>query len=267
MLTIREANRLATSLTFVGTASCTPRVGNETACFLLNGHVLVDTGWCAALSMLHCGHDATELDHVVLTHCHHDHYMGLASVFFYRRMQNDRLPDDAPELRVIGPAEDIERVVELARAYLQVDRFSGVQADPEVVGVTPGEGFEVGEFAVTTAPAQHQLQGMALRLRDTKTGAEIGLSGDTAYLPELPEFFVGVDVLVHEAAAGVNDPEITAETGHSSARQAATIARDAGVGRMYLAHVRADLRTELLAAARDVFPETHWPEPGMTVVV
>ena len=180
---------MATILTFVGTGSCTPLAGNETACYLLNGHTLVDTGWCAALSMLRCGHDATELDHVVITHCHHDHYMGLASVFFYRRMQQARLREDAPELRVIGPAEDIARVVDLARAYLQVDRFSAVQTDPDVVPVEPGESFEAGEFAVSTAPVQHPVQGMACRFVDTNTGVEIGLSGDTAFKPELAEFF------------------------------------------------------------------------------
>ena len=41
-----------TTLTFVGTASCTPTDEGDTACFLINGHVLVDCGWAAALSML-----------------------------------------------------------------------------------------------------------------------------------------------------------------------------------------------------------------------
>lgn len=258
---------MATTLTFAGTASCTPRAGNETACYLLNGHVLVDTGWCAALSLLHCGHDATELDHVVISHCHHDHYLGLASVLFYRRMQKARLPENAPELRVIGPAEDIARVVELARAYLQVDRFSSVHTTPDVVPIVPGESFAAGEFGVRTAPVQHQVQGLALRLRDTDTGVEIGFSGDTAFRPELAEFFAGVDVLVYEAAAGVNSPEVTPETGHSGVRQSATIARDAGVGRLFIAHTNVCLKADLLAAAREVFPDTYWPEPSMTLVL
>ncbi|MCD6359483.1 MAG: MBL fold metallo-hydrolase [Armatimonadetes bacterium] len=258
---------MATTLTFVGTGSCTPPPGNETACYLLNDHLLVDTGWCAALAMFRCGHDATELDHVVITHCHHDHYMGLASVFFHRRMQRARLPEDAPELRVIGPAEDIARVVNLARAYLQVDRFPAVQTDPEVVPVTPGEGFEAGEFSVRTAPTQHPVQGLALRFTDTSTGVEIGFSGDTGFKPDLAEFFTGVDVLVYEATAGLNDPEATSEAGHSGVRQSATIAREAGAARLYIVHTNASLKTEIMAAAREVFPETHWPEPGMTLVL
>jgi ribonuclease Z len=262
-----EACNLSTSLTFIGTGSCVPPAGNDVASFLLNGHVLVDTGWNAALSMLECGHDATELDHVLITHCHHDHYMGLAGVFFYRRMRRAQLPEDAPELRVIGPAEDIERVVELARAYLQVERFSAVQTTPEVIPLQPGDDCQVGELSVRTAPTHHPVQGLAYRFTDTNTGVEIGLSGDTSYLPALAEFFAGVDVLVYEAAAGLNDPQAGPEGGHSGVRQSASIAREAGAGRLYIVHTDASARVEIMAAAREVFPETYWPEPGMTLVL
>ncbi|MGI5820105.1 MAG: MBL fold metallo-hydrolase [Armatimonadota bacterium] len=253
-----------TSLTFVGTASCTPPAGNETACFLLNGHVLIDCGWCAALSLLDSAGSATNLDAVLITHCHHDHYMGLASVFFYRRMNQRKLDSDA-ELRVFGPAEDIERVVEHARAYLQVDRFSAVQTTPEVVAVEPGASFELGEFEVRTAATRHPVQGMAYRFTDTRTGATIGISGDTAFVPELAEFFRGVDVLVMEAAAGLNDPDPESAT-HSSVRQSATIARDAEVGDLYIVHTTAP-PDEVLAAAREVFPRSHLPGPRTTLML
>lgn len=258
---------MATTLTFVGTGSCTPPPRNETACFLINEHVLVDTGWCAALSMMQCGHEATQLDHVFITHCHHDHYMGLASVFFFRRMQRQRMPEDAPELRVIGPAEDIERVVELARAYLQVDRFSAVQTTPEVYPLEPGEEFRAGELTVKTAATHHNVQGLAYRFLDDNTGVEIGISGDTAYHPPLADHFRGVDVLIYEAGAGLAEPEVGPEGGHSGVRQSATIARDAGAKRLYILHTNASLKHEILAAAREVFPETYWPEPGMVVVL
>jgi len=258
---------LVTTLTFVGTASCVPPPGNDTACCLLNGHLLVDAGWCAALSMLRCGCDASALDHVIITHCHHDHYLGLASLLFYRSMQRARLPQDASELRIIGPAEDIAHVVELARAYLQGERFPAVQTNPEVVAVTPGDTFVAGEFEVRTAPVQHQVQGLALRLRDRSTGVEIGISGDTAFRPELAEFFAGVRLLICEAAAGLSDPPSGAQTGHSGVRQAATIARAAGVGQLFLVHTDFARQDQVLSAARAIFPATSWPEPGMTVLL
>ncbi len=258
---------MPTTLTFIGTGSCTPPPGNETACFLLNGHALVDTGWCAALSMTRCGHDATQLDHLFITHCHHDHYMGLASIFFYRRMQRKRMPENAPELKVIGPAEDIERVVELARAYLQVDRFEAVQTTPEVYPLEPGDEFQAGELTVRTAPTHHPVQGLAYRFIDTNTGVEIGISGDTAYHPPLAEHFRGVDILIYEASAGLGDPQVGPEGGHSGVRQSARIARDAAAKRLYIVHTNASLKHDILAAAREIFPETHWPEPGMVLVL
>ncbi len=257
---------MPTTLTFVGTAGCTPPAGNDTACFLLNGHVLIDCGWCAALSMLPTGHDPTGLSDVLITHCHHDHYMGLASVLFYRRMQRARLGDEA-ELRIFGPAEDIERVVELARAYLQVDRFSAVQTAPEVIPVTPGDALSVGEFEIRTAPTQHPVQGLAYRILDPETGATIGISGDTAYLPALAEFFHGVDLLIMEGSTGLSDPPADSASGHSSVRQSARIARDAQVGRLALVHMGAGGREELLTAASEVFADAFLPRPGEAVIL
>jgi len=255
---------VATTLTFIGTGSCTPPAGNDTACFLLNGHVLIDCGWCAALSMLPTGQDPTGLTDVLITHCHHDHYMGLASVLFYRRMQRARLGDES-ELRIFGPAEDIERVVELARAYLQVDRFSAVQTTPEVIPVTPGDNLRIGKLDVQTAPTRHPVQGLAYRFLDTDTGVAIGVSGDTAYLPELAEFFHGADLLVMEGSTGLKEPTPDSTAGHSSVRQSARIARDAGAALLALVHVGSGSRDELLPAARKVFPATSMPEAGETL--
>ncbi|MFO8079010.1 MAG: MBL fold metallo-hydrolase [Armatimonadota bacterium] len=253
-----------TTLTFIGTASCTPSVGNETACYLLNDHILVDCGWCAALSLLDSGRSALDLDAVLITHCHHDHYMGLASVFFYRRMQQKRMKSDA-ELTVFGPAEDIEDIVERARAYLLTDRHSAVQTTPEVIPTEPGGSFRIEEFEVRTAPTRHPVQGLAYHFTDTRTGRTIGLSGDTAYVPELADFFRGVDVLVMEAAAGLSDPDAESAT-HSSVRQSASIAREAEVGDLYIVHTTA-APDEVLAMAREIFPRSHMPRQRTTLML
>src|SRR5690606_40089928 len=38
---------LKTTLTFLGTSTATPDIGSDTASFVINGDVLVDTGWNA----------------------------------------------------------------------------------------------------------------------------------------------------------------------------------------------------------------------------
>ncbi len=244
-----------------------PGLGDDTACFLINGHCLVDCGWNAALSMARVGRTPLDIDHILLTHCHHDHYMGLAGLLFYRRLRGLSV-EDLPELRIIGPGADIERVVGLARGFLQPERFETLDRLTEsVMPVDPGDALDLGELRVTTAPVQHQVQGLAYRVHDTRTGAQIGFSGDTAYLPALSEHFRGVDVLVHEASHGLHEPQPGPEQGHSSARQAAATASGAGAGRLYIVHAPATDAEATLAAAREVFPSTYRPEAGETVEV
>jgi len=254
---------MPTTLTFIGNASCTPDADNDTACFLLNSHVLIDCGWCAALSLLRRPDepDATGISHVLLTHCHHDHYMGLASVLFYRAMNKARIQGD-PELVIGGPANDIARVAALAQAFLQVERFPTVHAPHRVMPITPGESFRIGELDVRTARTRHPVQGLAYRFLDMDTGASIGITGDTGYLPELAEFFSGVDSLVTEASMGAADAAAGSTSGHSSARDAARLARAAGASGLALVHYRAEDRADVKAAAREIFPGAYLPAPG-----
>ena len=66
-----------TTLTFVGTAAVLPGAGRESACFVINGRDLVDTGWSAAVKMQEVGCDPLAIVWLFFTHCHHDHYLGL----------------------------------------------------------------------------------------------------------------------------------------------------------------------------------------------
>lgn len=261
-----ERNAMAeTTLTFIGTGHCQPAPDDDTASFVLNGHCLIDCGWNAAITMTRYGYAAVDIDRVLITHCHHDHYMGLAGVIFLRHLRENTV-DHLEQLEVIGPAEDIGRIVELARAYMQVEAFERLaNARPEVVGVEPGETIEAGELTIATAPVRHAVQGLAYRIRDERTGVELGFSGDTAYLPELAEHFRGVDVLIYEASWGVEDPEAGTEAGHSGVRQSARIARDAEVGKLYIVHTNRGQEAEIVAAAREVFPEAYVPEVGLTL--
>jgi len=244
-----------TTLTFVGTDSCVPRGDNDTASFILNDHILVDCGWNAAINMSRFGYTPLDLDWVLITHCHQDHYLGLAGVLFYIHLrERDKV------LKIGGPAEEIERIVAQAKAYVGWEK-----PDVEVMGLTPDAQFAVGEFTLVTARTQHEVPGLAYRFQDERTGAEIGISGDTGYLPALAEHFHKVDLLVYEAALGVEDPP--PDAGHSSVYQSATIARDAGAGRLYLAHTPPSDKTGILAAGREIFPQTYWPDPGERVVI
>lgn len=92
---------------------------------------------------------------------------------------------------------------------------------------------------------------------------------DTAYEPALIPFIQGVDLLYHEATFTDALAKRAKETLHSTAAQAATIARDAGVRRLLLGHFSSRYRSadELLREAQAVFAETAVSLDGETYTV
>ncbi|HIX75767.1 MAG TPA: ribonuclease Z [Candidatus Parabacteroides intestinipullorum] len=92
---------------------------------------------------------------------------------------------------------------------------------------------------------------------------------DTAFHPEIVPYVEGVDLLYHEATFAERDLARAKETFHSTARQAATIACEAGVKRLVIGHYSARYENTafLLDEAREVFPETILGNEGMVLSV
>lgn len=91
-----------------------------------------------------------------------------------------------------------------------------------------------------------------------RPGRKVVYSGDTRPNRALREAARGAEVLVHEATLDSSLEEGAREYGHSTARGAAELARDAGVGALILTHIsnRYDDPAVLEAEAREVFPHT-----------
>lgn len=92
---------------------------------------------------------------------------------------------------------------------------------------------------------------------------------DTRYIPDLWKLVNGVTVLYHESTYA-SDCEDRARTyWHSTARQAAMVARDAKVGKLLLGHYSARYNDEskILDEAKAVFPKSFLTNEGMTVFV
>lgn len=256
----------STTVRFPGTGSVVPAAGNDTASVLLNDRCLVDVGWHAPTRLQACGSSPLDLDYVLLTHCHHDHYLGLALLLFYLGIRKNQAPNRRP-LRIIGPAADLRRVVNRARAFLQVERFPEIDHVPELILLTPGETYECEAFFLQTASTVHGVQSMCYRFHDRRTGVQVAVTGDTAYHPPLAEHVRGVDLLVHECSLATSDPDPVPSVGHSNARQAARIARAGEVKRLALIHCEEARQAESLRAAQEVFPETFFPRPGQQIEV
>lgn len=82
---------------------------------------------------------------------------------------------------------------------------------------------------------------------------------DTAYSPEIIPRVAGVDLLYHEATFAEGERARAAETYHSTARQAAEIAKAAVVKRLVIGHYssRYNELGVLLKEAVEVFPNTE----------
>ena len=82
---------------------------------------------------------------------------------------------------------------------------------------------------------------------------------DTRYLPTLHEQLKGVTTLYHESTYGEDMLKNAEKYCHSTARQAAMVARDAGVGKLLLGHYSSRYEDEqvLLNEAKEIFENTY----------
>lgn len=87
---------------------------------------------------------------------------------------------------------------------------------------------------------------------------------DTDYLPSLVEVIKGCDLLYHETTFMQKDIAIARKTQHSTCAEAATIAKDAGVGELLMGHYSSRYTNPemMLAECKQIFPNTHFSEDG-----
>jgi len=103
-----------------------------------------------------------------------------------------------------------------------------------------------------------------------RPGRKIVITGDTRPCAATIDAARGADLLVHEATFGDEESERAVETGHSTAREAAAVAREAGVDRLLLVHFSARYSRdagELGKEARECFERTIVGKDGMEIEI
>lgn len=92
---------------------------------------------------------------------------------------------------------------------------------------------------------------------------------DTIYMPSVVEQVKGVDLLFHEATFADEDAPRAKETFHTTAAQAAELAKNAGVKRLLIGHfsARYEDETVLLQEASAVFPDTRLAKETLCVAI
>jgi ribonuclease Z len=101
-----------------------------------------------------------------------------------------------------------------------------------------------------------------------RRGRRIVISGDTRPSQTIEVYAHGADLLVHEATFMDDERERARETAHSTARQAAELAGEAGVRLLALTHLSTRyFAREVRDEARAIFPATVVPRDFDTIEV
>jgi len=287
-------------LVFLGTAASAPTAARGTSAILVRRggeRLLVDCGEGTQRQLLRSDVGLVDLEHVFLTHLHADHLLGLPGMLKSFGLRGRELPFTVYGPRgtrtllaalgvVIGRLPYPLEVVELAPGdTLERDGY-GIHPFPVEHGVSalgyalretgrPGrfDADAADALGIPSGPARGALQrGEAVTLPDGRTvrpeevvgparrGRSLVLTGDTAPAASVVEAATGADVLVHEATFLADERERARETAHSTAGEAALVAREAGVGLLALTHVSARYpASEIEAEARQLFSPTVVP--------
>jgi ribonuclease Z len=282
------------SLFFAGTAGSVPTARRGLPALLLRAggdRLLFDCGEGTQQQLLRSV-GLPELDAVFITHFHLDHWLGLVGMlktFDLRARERPLTIHGPPGLRslftllkpVLGRTGYPLSVVEL-EPHAEV-RFDGyaiasfpVKHRVEAFGYAFVEDERPGRFDAAAARALGVAEGPDFgRLQrgesvdgvhpeqvmgPARPGRRIVISGDTAPCQTVEVYAHEADLLVHEATF-LDDERVRArETGHSTALQAATVARDAGVRLLALTHLSTRyFPRDVRAEAQTIFPATVVP--------
>ena len=285
---------------FLGTAGSMPTTQRgPTALLVRRGgeRLLVDCGEGTQRQLLVSSVGLIELREVFLTHYHADHYLGLPGMLKTFALRGRELPITIygpPGLRdlfgslrrIFGKLTYQYDLVELRpgdvleRGDYRIETFpvahgvSGIGYSL-VEAVRPGR-FDVAiaeQLGIPVGPERGALQhGQSVVLAHGRTvlpeevlgpprpGRKLSLTGDTAPLPAVVDAVRGADVLVHEATFLDEERDRARETLHSTALDAAGVAREAEVGMLCLTHLSSRyFGPEVAREARAIFPETFVP--------
>jgi ribonuclease Z len=103
-----------------------------------------------------------------------------------------------------------------------------------------------------------------------RPGRKVVITGDTAPCASVVDAAAGADLLVHEATFGEEEKDRAKETFHSTAREAAQVAKAAQVRKLVLTHLSARYSIsadELVKEAREVFADVVAAKDGLVVDV
>jgi ribonuclease Z len=235
-------------LQFLGTGGYHPNARRHTACLMIPEIGLVfDMGTSAFRVPKYL---RTRDLQIFISHAHLDHVVGLTFLL-------GPLLDGSLDRATVFAAESY---LETMRSHLFAPGLFPVLPSYEFTPL-PAEVPVGGNGVVKHVPLKHP--GGSTGFRVDWPDRSFAYITDTTASTEYLEFIRGVDVLIHECQFSDAMSMWSEKTGHSNTTPVATLARDAGVGRLWLTHIdpqRIDDDPIGIEIARGIFPNTEVAE-------
>ncbi len=285
-------------VTFLGTAGSWPtkeRSASAIAVDLERELVLLDCGEGTQRQFFQSPASFMRVRRIFITHFHGDHFLGLPGLIQSMCLNNRSEPldiygpPDAKEMvdkalqmgyftlrfpvavHALPPGHSVELdgyTLTTARAdhpvpalALRLDeaprrgRFDGELARSLGIHGRDFRQLEAGEPVRVGDRVVHPSDVMG----PPRPGRSVVYSGDSAPSPEIARLAERATVLIHEATTATDLEKEANQWGHSSARQAATLAQEARVELLFLTHFSSRYKElgPLEAEARTVFAESR----------
>lgn len=211
----------------LGTANALPDAQHENShMVVVQGEraVLVDCAGSTFLRLQQAGVELDSLSDIILTHFHPDHAAGMPLL-----LMDLWLLGRKRAITIHGLAHTLERFEKMMGLY---DWQAWPGFYPVNLRKAPNEEgaalIEEDDFRVLSSPVKHLLPTIGLRFEFIESKKSVAYSCDTEPCEAVARLAAGVNALIHEAAG--------ATVGHSSAAQAAQIARQAETRRLFFIH-------------------------------
>ena len=272
-------------LVFLGTSAAQPTEKRSLSCICLEreGEILMfDAGESAQIAYMKSGLGWNKKMKIFVTHLHGDHCVGILGLLQTMSMQNrtETLEIFGPNgieefiaanikvlnfgltfpvlINIIKEGILIENrkfIVNVCKANHSVIAYSYLFQEKDKPGRFNVE--KAKELKIPEGELWSKLQSGKNIILENKTitpnqvlgekrpGIKIGISGDTMPTEELEDFFKNCDYLVFDSTFLDSEKQKAQDTCHSTAKQAATLAKNSNVKNLILTHFSARYKDEI----------------------
>jgi ribonuclease BN (tRNA processing enzyme) len=190
-------------LTIVGCGDAFASGGRGHACFRVDAGgatLALDFGASALLNWRRLGMSPADLDAVVVSHLHGDHFGGLPFLLIERQYGG------GPQrpLTLIGPPGLAARLDAATQALYPRDAPRPWAFALDIQEIAPGETTRFAGLSLAAFEVDHPSGAPSLGWRIGHAGKALAYSGDTGWTPALAELAAGADLLLVECSGGLD---------------------------------------------------------------